>query len=281
MSDAPSGGREYPRHVACRRGLLVSVEGISGVGKTYLTNLLGAEIARTDATGLVTVKGFSQRPASVQGDLGRDLLHALIEASGGEHFLRGGYPASETLLLLAIKMYDYESCVSALREGRQVLEGRSMHTVAVYQSLIMHSHDEQALAEARAILELGRQWRPLPDLAILIVDDVEAAVRRAERRDGTRYTQEQWRIHYRAAMLFERLARDDPTRVQIVDRRTLDTHDAVCLMRTWISARQPAPPCLVEPWRTYTTAAGCQEHCRLTQPTSPVPSASASPTAPG
>jgi dTMP kinase len=265
--------------VACRRGLLVSIEGISGVGKTHLTNLLGAEITRTDATGTVMVKGFSQRPASVPGDLGRDLLHALIEASDGEHFLRGGYPASETLLLLAIKMYDYEASLLALREGRLVLEGRSLHTIAVYQSLIMHSDDHQALAEARAILELGQQWRPLPDLAILIVDDVETAGRRAERRDGTRYTQEQWRIHRRAAMLFERLAADDPTRMQILDRRALDTQEAVCLMQTWISARQPAPPCLLELCRAYPGPAACQAHCRLTQPTSPLPPTAASPTA--
>ena len=103
-------------------------------------------------------------------------------------------------------MYDYETSVPVLREGRLVLEGRSLHTVAVYQSVIMHSDDGQALVEAKAILKLGLQWRPLPDLAILIVDDVETAVRRAERRDGTRYTQEQWRIHHRAAMLFERWA---------------------------------------------------------------------------
>jgi dTMP kinase len=226
------------------------------------------------------VKGFSQRPASVQSDLGRDLLRALIDASDN-HFLRGGYPASETLLLLAIKMHDYETSVPALRERRLVLEGRSLHTVAVYQSLIMHSDDDQALAEAQVILELGQQWRPLPDLTILIVDDVETAVRRAERRDGTRYTEEQWRIHHRAAMLFERLAADGSTRMQVLDRRTLDTQEAVCLMRNWISARQPAPPCLVALCRAYPGPAACQEHCRWTQSTSPLPPTAASPTGPG
>ncbi len=251
--------------MACRRGLLVSVEGISGVGKTYLTNLLGADITPTDTTGPVMVTGFSER-ASTHGDLGRDLLRALIDASGGDRFLRGGYPASETLLLLAIKMYDYETSVPELREGRLVLEGRSLHTVAVYQSVIMHSDDGQALVEAKAILKLGLQWGPLPDLAILIVDDVETAVRRAEQRDRTRYTQEQWRIHHRAATLFERLAADDWTRMEILDRRTLDTQEAVRLMQTWIVARQPGPPCL-EPWLAYPGPAACQIHCRLRIPT--------------
>src|SRR5206468_6726040 len=70
LSDYPPSGRGATNEVACRRGLLVSVEGISGVGKTYLTEQLGAEIARNDASGLLTMKGFSERGASVQGSLG-------------------------------------------------------------------------------------------------------------------------------------------------------------------------------------------------------------------
>lgn len=38
------------------------------------------------------------------------------------------------------------------------------------------------------------RWRPLPDLTIVITDDVKAAVSRAEVRDGTAYTPEQWRL---------------------------------------------------------------------------------------
>lgn len=34
--------------------------------------------------------------------------------------------------------------------------------------------------------------RPLPDLAIVITDDVEAVVGRAEARDSVAYTAEQW-----------------------------------------------------------------------------------------
>src|SRR5260370_41169995 len=97
-------------------------------------------------------------------------------------------------------MYDYEASVAELRAGPLVLEGRSLHTVAVYQSLIMHSDDHQTLGEAQAILELGREWRLLPDLAILVVDDVKTAVQRAERRAGTPYTKEQGRLHPPAAI---------------------------------------------------------------------------------
>lgn len=247
----------------CRRGLLVSVEGITGVGKTYLTTLL-----RTPGTTgrPVILDEFSQRAKSDHSDLGRDLLRALIDAAAGDRFLRGGYPGAETLLLLAIKMHDYESCLPTLRHGDLVLEGRSLHTVAVYQSLITHpDNDPQTLTEARALLRLAQQWRPLPDLTILITDDVPTALDRAQQRDDRRYPPEQWRLHHRAAALFTQLADDDPTRTHILDRRTLDTRDAVRLMKTWIREHQANPPCLVQPWQTV----DCREHCRLAEDPGP------------
>ena len=65
------------------------------------------------------IQEFSQRPRVGGHDLGRDLLRALIDAAHGDHFLRGGHPGTETLLLLAIKMHDYEAhAVPALAESK-------------------------------------------------------------------------------------------------------------------------------------------------------------------
>jgi len=103
------------------RGLLVSVEGISGVGKSHLTAVLVDRLP--SACQAVLIQEFSQRPHASGHDLGQDLLRALIDAAHGDHFLRGGHPATETLLLLAIKMHDYEAHADpALRRGRLVLE---------------------------------------------------------------------------------------------------------------------------------------------------------------
>ncbi|MGH3811028.1 MAG: dTMP kinase [Pseudonocardiaceae bacterium] len=248
----------------CRRGLLVSVEGITGVGKTYLTTLLHTR--GTNDGEPVILDEFSQRAKSDHSDLGRGLLRALIDAAAGDRFLRGGFPGAETLLLLAIKMHDYESCLPALRHGYLVVEGRSLHTVAVYQSLIMHPDDDpQALAEARALLHLAQQWRPLPDLTILITDDVPTALYRAQERDDQHYPPEHWRLHHRAAALFTRLAADDPARIHVLDRRTLDTREVVRRMETWIGKHQASLPCLMQPWQ----AVDCQWHCRLGEPMSP------------
>lgn len=197
------------------------------------------------------LEGFSQRPRSSDADLGRQLLDALLDAAGGDPLLRGGHPAAETLLLLAIKSHDYERhCLPALRRARTVIEGRSLHSVAVYQSLILHPNDDLAAHnEAHAILNLAAQWRPLPDLTILVTDHAEAALERAEHRDHKRSTTQLRRLHHRAAALFDQLAADDPAHVLTVDRRTTTADEVITVMLTAIHAHKPCPPRLAEPWR--------------------------------
>jgi dTMP kinase len=202
------------------QGRLIAVEGISGVGKTYLTQQAVALLPGQQRP--IVIEEFSRRLTDSGDDLGRALLRTLrTAAADGDPFLRGNVPATETLLLLAIKMHDYEEyCASALRQGRTVVEGRGVHTTAIYQSLILHpDNDEHAHSRAQDILVLAQTWRPLPDLTVLITDDVTTAVRRAEDRDGISYTPEQWRLHHRAANAYARLADDDPHHVHMIDRR--------------------------------------------------------------
>jgi dTMP kinase len=247
----------------CQRGTLVAVEGITGVGKTYLTTQLWEQSASL-ASGAVMIEEFSRRPA--RGDLGHDLLNALITAARGDPFLRGGRPAAETLLLLAIKTYDYEAhCAPAMRHGQLVLEGRSLHGIAVYQSLILNPEDdEQAYDEMRAILEIAAQWRPMPDLTFLVADDVSAAIVRAERRDGTTFTSEERRLHLRVDALFERLAKDAPDAVIAIDRRQLSNENAIALMQARITERQRTLPCMNQAGRLGSPdSVPCANGCRL------------------
>jgi dTMP kinase len=218
---------------ATARGALVSIEGLNGVGKTYLTRRLLAAL-RPDRRPTV-VEEFSRRLTATEpgGALGRHFLRALVDAAGADPFLRGGLPRSETLLLLAIKIHDYEASLPMLRSGRTVIEGRSVHSVAVYQSLILEHDDARAARVAQRILTTATTLRPLPDLTVLVVDEPTTAVHRAETRDGITYTPEQWRLHHRAAALFEHLARTDPGHVRLLDRREHDTDALVDTLRLW------------------------------------------------
>ncbi|MEV0299083.1 hypothetical protein [Nocardia sp. NPDC050710] len=233
------------------RGRLISLDGLNGVGKTYLTRRVLA--AFPEAERPLLLDEFSQRrePGSDSADLGRRLLRILADAAKGEHFLRGGFPKSETLLLLAIKMHDLETTLPDLLAGRTVIEGRSALSTAVYQSLIMHPADDDAAADTiQTILAMAAAWRPLPDLTIVLVDDLDAAIRRAEGRDGVEFAPDQWEIHRRAAPLFERLADLDPEHVRLLDRRDHDT-DSLTAMIGELIRGAPA-----REWRTLLNPAG-------------------------
>src|SRR6266566_5252111 len=91
------------------RGPLVSVEGISGVGKTYLTSRLSWA-----ATSTVDEE-FYKRINTDASTLGHEILRALLAEARGEHFLRAGNPGTETVLLLAVKTFDFEECLPLLR----------------------------------------------------------------------------------------------------------------------------------------------------------------------
>ncbi len=230
------------------RGRLISIEGISGVGKTYLTHRVIEAAIAAPAAPPVVVKEFSQRRDDSDADLGRRLLRTLVTAAKGEHFLRAGFPKSETLLLLAIKMHDFEATLPHLLAGRTVIEGRSIHSTAVYQSLIMYANDNQAVAASVArILDTAARWRPLPDLTIVITDDLEAAIRRAEVRDGITFTADQWAIHHQASRLFEDLATIDPDHVRLLDRHEQDTNALVATMGQWITTAPAHPFNLLTP----------------------------------
>ena len=226
-------------------GRLVSIEGVNGVGKSYLTERVIARMIDRRLPAPMVIEEFSRR-AGASTDLGRRLLRILIDAADGEYFLRGGFPSSETLLLLSIKMHDYEAALPALRAGDTVIEGRSIHSVAVYQALILAGDGEDAARRADAILAGASRWRPLPDLTIVLTDDVDAALGRAEVRDGRTFTAEQRALLHRAAPLFERLATVDPNRVRLLDRRDHDADTLVDVMASWIeqvpaSAVEQAP----------------------------------------
>ncbi len=229
----------------CPRGPLISVEGITGVGKTYLT---GRAVETLDDKP-VMLEGFSRR-APERAELGEALLRALREASGKDPFLRGGAPVAEALLLLAIKRHDLDTILPELSAGRTVIEGRSIDTTAVCQALLLHpGAPDDALNEAAALLELAASFRPLPDLTILVTDDASAAVQRAQRRDRRIFTDEQATFMHQASALFERVAAAGQARYRVVDRRSAGEDEAAQQIREWIQAADTGLYCAPEPWQ--------------------------------
>lgn len=244
----------------CVRGPLVSVEGISGAGKTLLTKLAIAQLAAAGHQ-VTSINDFSARSTTQGADLGREFLHALTGAADGDRFLRGGHLHAETLLLLAIKTYDYEATTQAASPGQIIIDGRSLDTTAVYQSVLMHPGDDQAaLEQARRILHLAGQWRPLPDLTILICGNAGLALDRASQRDQRPFTPEEQLIELRADRIYRQLAAEDPARIRRLNPDGLAPEAPATVMASMITSVLPGLDCRPYP------GTSCGQACRFTSP---------------
>jgi dTMP kinase len=190
----------------------VTIEGVNGVGKTYL--------ARAAAQRL----GASCRLISELTDLpGGSLPGRVIEAlrMGGGTFLRGGYPAAETLALLALKIHAYEDAPDAAHTARVVLEDRGVDTVAVYQAAIMAGRAAplaDVLTIADRVYATASAWRPPPDRTVLLIDDLQACIARYQSRTGPLFDADRLLLAQVADLYLAQASRE-PSRFTIIDRR--------------------------------------------------------------
>lgn len=202
-------------------GRLVSFEGISGTGKSYLTTALKSRLSNLP-TPCTFVCEVSDRAGQ---DLDRDLI-ALLSTSR-DRFFRGGRPRTETFLLLALKLFDDEARVGpALAQGHLVIEDRSIDTIAIYQALILCPDSlDQQLAFATEIYALASRWRHPPDLTFLLEDRFELALERVEQREGHRLTTDEVAVLQQAAHLYRFYARDHASRMVVLNRQELSNEE--------------------------------------------------------
>ncbi len=186
----------------------VSIEGVNGVGKTYLAHQVAE---RLNGHLLTEVTDGSD-------ELTSRVIAAL--ASKGT-FLRTGHPLTETLALIAVKVRAYEKArgISGL-----LIEDRGIDTVAVYQSIILNR------AQAELIYRTAARWMPLPDRTILLVDDLSVCIRRYEQRTRTPMSAPDRTLVMRAAESYDQLAAREPGRFVVIDRRDREEIDVLAAL---------------------------------------------------
>lgn len=200
---------------APREGLLVSLEGISGCGKTYLSAKLHAALKEFPTTCV-------QEIAERRGD-GLDLRIIALLHHSQDRFFRMGAPLTETFLLQALKMYDFEALIApVLTQGSVVIEDRSLDTIAVYQALMLWpQQQERWLGTAQTLYEQAAHWRRPPDVTFLLEDDFDTALARAQQRSTRRFNVDEVTVLRHAAGLYEAYATCYQSRIVRIDRRVL------------------------------------------------------------
>jgi dTMP kinase len=206
-------------------GILVSLEGISGSGKTYFITALREELRDFNAVFLTEVT-----------DRGSDGLDQKIIAAlkhSDDRFFRMGLPRSETFLLLTLKICDYETTIAAaLNAGRIVIEDRSIDTIAVYQSIMLcPGQPDRMVDTANEIYSLAAKWRQSPDITFLIEDEFAVAIKRAQDRYDILYSNDELDILHNAERVYIEYAKQHTERIVRLDRRTMSNSEIVSAIK--------------------------------------------------
>lgn len=189
----------------------VCAEGPNGVGKTYLLAALAERLgSRCSLMAELTDVEGEHVPAQVIGAL-----------SSGKSFLRTGHPRTETFALMALKVREHELVSGMTTPPEIVLEDRGMDTVALYQAAILageSASDDATWALAHQIHATAAAWRPMPNLVLLILDDLGACLRRYAERVGSPMAAAEQHLVTRATRLYLRQAEHEPERFRVVHR---------------------------------------------------------------
>jgi dTMP kinase len=197
----------------------VSIEGLNGVGKTYLIRHLARRLG-----GRCLVL---DELTSTGDDTAKAIIGAL--ADGGGTFLRTGYPVAETFALAALKVREYERVAALTPSPGWVLEDRGMDTVAVYQAAILGGGH----ALAGQIAAIAAMWRPDPDVTVLLTDDLEACIGRFAARTGAPVTAADRQLLATVSDLYEARAAAAPGRWRVCPLTGRASGDVLDQMEAW------------------------------------------------
>jgi thymidylate kinase len=199
----------------------VNIEGVNGVGKTYLAQLAAQQLGR-QCLPLVELPDTpaAQLPGQVIGAL----------RSAGDLFLRTGNPRTETLLLAALQVHRWES-LGQVSPGQVVLEDRGPHSVAVYQAAVLADaagvSDPQAMTTAWHILSTISYWRPEPTATVVVLDEPGRCLHRFEQRLGRPASESERVLVARVDRIYRLLVAAEPGRYHVIDRQGANEEHAI------------------------------------------------------
>ncbi len=211
------------------KGKLLSLEGISGTGKTFYREQLEKSIGNKE--NILFIKEIFNE---VQEGLNKKIFSALYHTE--DRFFNMGVPLTETMLLLSRSMYKYESIIrQALEEGKTVIEDRSIDTIALYQAiLIAQKNGGNPLEIAEKIYSFAGTFRQLPEKTFLLYGNPDLAISRAEKRDGIPYKPDEIKLLKAVDKFYLIYADTHPERIIKLDISKENTNQILCTMQNVI-----------------------------------------------
>jgi dTMP kinase len=186
-----------------KSGVLISLEGGEGCGKSTQIKLLAAELSLRNIPITLT-----REPG---GEIGAEAIRELLVSGDVNRWCA----TTETLLFLAARVQHVERVIKpALAKGHVVLCDRFHDSTLVYQGI-----GRGLSKEFYAMLHAATLGNFAPDLTLLLDVPVEVGLKRAIARGGkeTRFEQMDMSFHHQVRKGFIALATAEPERIAIID----------------------------------------------------------------
>jgi len=213
------------------RGLLITLEGVEGSGKSTQIHRL-ARVLRQAGYKVLQTREPGGTPSA------EAIRHILLAASAQEPIT----PRTEALLIFAARCQHVTHLIApALRRGAVVLCDRFSDSTLAYQGFA-RGLDLEWLREANEAATDGLK----PDLTLVL--DVPVSVglarRRTDRGQQNRLDHEAERFHRKVRRGFMTLAAEEPARMKVINatRPSQEVHDEITrIVLGWIT-RPPRSP---------------------------------------
>ena len=167
------------------RGKLISIEGISGAGKTELCKRLRGTLEDRGISVLLKQDLRMYTGAGDSSTLGADIKKIIDKHSSREGIVSLEPTSVATLLILAKRAYQSEAQLShALTDGKWVLADRDIDTVCVYQYILLKKAGYKVrFADLVRTLRKVNSWSIRnPSITIYLKGDIQVCLKRAAER---------------------------------------------------------------------------------------------------
>lgn len=174
------------------KGVYISLEGISGSGKTYILNKVRKYLRFSIIDELSDETGKFEIP--------KQILNLLESES--DRFFYDKPPITTAMLVFSAQLYSIETkVIDGLRKDKVIIADRGIDSPALYQAILYHWDDydeEKALASYKIITEAMRKIVFFPDKTLVLQDTFPTCISRAEGREKNKYSKLELKILERA-----------------------------------------------------------------------------------
>jgi len=182
-------------------GTLITIEGISGSGKTYYFNKLKEKYkddSRVVFNGEITDGNHE--------NYGSQIFDILFSTKS--RFFDIGNPKAEALLIAAKQAFDEDNyIIPMLEEDKIIVSDRGFDTICIIEGIMFtRKYGGKLEDNVNMMYSTISQFNKIPDLTIVLDGDFEKALVRAETRDNLAYTDDEKKILLTSAFLYKELA---------------------------------------------------------------------------